>query len=34
MPKTVAPPPTDKSMWRRLLMKVHPDQGGDDALFG
>lgn len=33
MPKTVAPPPTDKSMWRRLLKRTHPDQGGDDALF-
>jgi len=33
MPRTVAPPPTDKSMWRRLLKRTHPDQGGDDALF-
>ncbi len=26
MPRTVAPPPTDKSMWRRLLKRTHPDQ--------
>ncbi len=26
-------PPTDRSMWRRLLRLAHPDAGGDDALF-
>ncbi|MBV9454795.1 MAG: hypothetical protein JOZ19_11860, partial [Rubrobacter sp.] len=26
-------PPTDGSMWRRALARVHPDAGGDDALF-
>jgi hypothetical protein len=32
-PRTVAPPPTDGTMWRRLLAKVHPDGGGDHDLF-
>jgi hypothetical protein len=32
-PRTVAPPPTDGTMWRRLLAKVHPDRGGDHDLF-
>jgi hypothetical protein len=32
-PRTVAPPPTDKSMWRRLLALAHPDGGGEHDLF-
>ncbi len=31
--RTVAPPPTDRSMWRRLLARTHPDAGGDGDLF-
>ncbi len=33
MVRTQTAPPTDKGMWRKLLLRVHPDQGGDDALF-
>lgn len=33
MPRTATPAPTDRSMWRRLLLRVHPDQGGDGELF-
>jgi hypothetical protein len=35
MSRIVAPPPTDKGMWRRLLKCVHPDSsaGGDHDLF-
>jgi hypothetical protein len=32
-PKTLAPPVTDRSMWRRLLRTVHPDTHGDAGLF-
>jgi hypothetical protein len=32
MPRTLTAPPTDRSMWHRLLFRVHPDQGGDAAL--
>jgi hypothetical protein len=31
--RTVTAPPTDRGMWRKLLRCVHPDAGGDDALF-
>ncbi len=31
--KILAAPPTDRSMWRRLLALVHPDRGGDHDLF-
>jgi hypothetical protein len=33
MAKTLAPPPTDKRVWRRLLRRVHPAHGGDSGLF-
>lgn len=33
MSRTSTPAPTDRSMWRRLLMRAHPDQGGDKDLF-
>ncbi len=33
MVRTVTAPPTDRSMWRRLLRSVHPDAGGDHDLF-
>jgi hypothetical protein len=33
MSRIVAPAPTDKGMWRRLLKCVHPDRGGDHDLF-
>ena len=33
MPRTLTYPPTDRSMWRRLLRHVHPDTGGDEELF-
>ncbi len=32
-PRILTAPPTDRSMWRRLLRLAHPDAGGDDALF-
>ena len=28
MPRTVAPAPTDRTMWRRLRALAHPDRGG------
>ncbi len=33
MARTLAPPPTDRAMWRRLLALCHPDGHGDHALF-
>jgi hypothetical protein len=33
MSRTVTAKPDDKSMWRKLLARAHPDAGGDDALF-
>jgi hypothetical protein len=30
---TLTMPPTDRSMWRRLIAKAHPDAGGDHELF-
>lgn len=33
IPRTATPAPTDRSMWRRLLSRVHPDRGGDGELF-
>jgi hypothetical protein len=32
-PRTLTAPPTDRSMWRRLIRRVHPDHGGDQDLF-
>jgi hypothetical protein len=32
-PATLTAPPTDHTMWRKLLFRVHPDQGGDGELF-
>lgn len=32
-PRTATPAPTDPAMRRRLLLRVHPDQGGDEELF-
>jgi hypothetical protein len=32
-PRTLTSPPTDRSMWRRLLSLVHPDRGGDHDVF-
>ena len=31
--RTLTPPPTDHSMWRRLLRGCHPDGAGDEPLF-
>jgi len=31
--RTPTLPPTDPSMWRRLIAKAHPDAGGDHELF-
>jgi hypothetical protein len=33
VPKTLTPAATDRSMWRRLLARTHPDAGGDGDLF-
>src|SRR5215203_6410159 len=33
MVRTLTAPPTDRSMWRRLLRSVHPDAGGTHELF-
>jgi hypothetical protein len=33
MSRTVAPPPTDRRYWRRILALSHPDHGGDEDLF-
>lgn len=33
MSQTTTPAPTDAAMWRRLFLRVHPDQGGDGELF-
>lgn len=33
MARTLTAPPTDRSYWKRLLARVHPDQGGSDDLF-
>lgn len=30
---TLTPAPTDKSMWSKVLLRCHPDHGGDDDLF-
>jgi hypothetical protein len=32
-PRTLTAPPTDRTMWRRLIARVHPDAGGDGELF-
>jgi hypothetical protein len=32
-PRTITAAPTDRSMWRRLFLFVHPDTGGDEDLF-
>jgi hypothetical protein len=32
-PRTAAPPPADRHMWRILLRRVHPDHGGSHDLF-
>ncbi len=32
-PRTVALPPSGRTMWRKLLAKAHPDAGGDHDLF-
>lgn len=31
--RTLTVPPTDKTMWRKLLAAAHPDRGGDHELF-
>ena len=33
MTSTPTLPPTDRTMWRKLLAKTHPDAGGDHELF-
>ncbi len=33
MSRTPTLPPTDKSMWRKLIARAHPDTGGDHELF-
>jgi hypothetical protein len=33
MTRTPTLPTTDKSMWRRLLSRTHPDAGGSHELF-
>lgn len=33
MARTPTLPPTDRSMWRRLVARAHPDAGGDHELF-
>ena len=33
MSKLVAPQPDDRTLWKRLLARVHPDAGGSDDLF-
>jgi hypothetical protein len=33
MTSTPTLPPTDRSMWRKLLAKAHPDAGGSHELF-
>ncbi len=33
MPRTPTLPATDKSMWRRVLARLHPDSGGEHELF-
>src|SRR5215212_9648433 len=33
MARTPTHPPTDRSMWRRLLARAHPDAGGTHELF-
>ncbi len=32
-PRTLTAPVTDKRMWRKLLMRTHPDHGGTSELF-
>ena len=32
-PRTPTLPPSDKTMWRRLVSRAHPDAGGDHELF-
>jgi hypothetical protein len=32
-PLTLTAPPTDRSMWRKLLRLAHPETGGDGELF-
>jgi hypothetical protein len=33
MSRTPTHPPNDRSMWRRLVSRAHPDAGGDHELF-
>src|SRR5215217_5714737 len=33
MSRTLTHPPQDKTMWRKLLHRCHPDAGGDHDLF-
>ncbi|MDQ4042524.1 MAG: hypothetical protein M3118_01730 [Actinomycetota bacterium] len=33
MSRTPTKPPTDTSMWRKLIARAHPDTGGDHNLF-
>jgi hypothetical protein len=33
MARTPTPPPNDRSMWRRLVGRAHPDAGGNHELF-
>ena len=33
MPRSVAHPPDDPRLWRRLVARAHPDTGGDHDLF-
>jgi hypothetical protein len=33
MSRTPTLPPTDRSMWRKLVARAHPDAGGDHELF-
>ena len=32
-PRTLAPPLTDRAMWRRLRALAHPDRAGDHAIY-
>lgn len=33
MVRTLTAPPTDKTLWKRLIARTHPDAGGDHDLF-
>ncbi len=33
MTRTLTKPTTDRSMWKKLLARTHPDSGGDHELF-